>query len=499
MAAAEAGARPFFELTPLGERSAPAVRGAQAAVANLPEDFLERNVLWFCHFRWVVIGMLLILGVLSLIPGLLPGLGVCVRGAWPFSIAAVLLLTNLLFLAHGRRLVRQEPDDGAVRNLWAQILTDLTVLTAVVHHLGSLETYVAFAYLFHIVLACIFFSRAASFIVLAVACVLYVTCVVLESTGVLPVSGIYAVSHLRDHIDQTPGVALTSVGWAVFTWAIVWYLTSHLSAMVRERDRELAEKNERLLAAQEERRNHMLQTTHELKAPFSAIHANVQLLTKGHCGDLPDEALDVLARIKARCERLANEIQEMLQLANLHSSVQGPPEMARLDIAEVVRACLSQVEPQAQVREVTVEAAVESATVLAAKDHVNMLIRNVIVNAVNYSHRGGQVRVTCRPVDGSGAEVVVEDEGIGIPPDKLPHIFDPYYRTSQAARHNAESTGLGLAIVRHIAETHGLHVRVESQEDKGTRFTVRFPTEDTGPGTRGVGKERDDGLRDDHR
>ncbi|NQT86751.1 HAMP domain-containing histidine kinase [bacterium] len=499
MGTAETSERAFFELPRSDDGAAPPAVSGHCASAALPESFLERNALWFCHFRWVVVAALTALGALGLNPELPARFGIRISGMWPFAAAATLLLTNVLFLVHARRLVRQKADHGAVANLWAQILTDLTVLTCVVHHVGSLETYVAFAYLFHIVLACIFLCRKCSFIIVVIACVLYVGCVGLESAGVLPVGGIYADSLLRDHIDHTPGLALANVSWAVLTWMVVWYLTSHLSAMVRGRDAELAQTNERLIAAREERRSHMLRTTHELKAPFSAIHANVQLLTRGHCGEMPEKAMDVLGRIKSRCERLANEIQEMLQLANLRSNTQGPPEMGRLDIAEAVRVCLSQAEARAQVRDVTIEAAIEPATVLAARDHVNMLLGNLILNAVNYSRPGGRVRVACHPVEGAAAEIIVEDEGIGIPPDKLPHIFDPYFRTSQAAQHNKESTGLGLAIVRHVAETHDLYVSVESQQNSGTRFTVRFPTVGAASDTQEAGKEPDHGILAYHR
>jgi signal transduction histidine kinase len=70
----------------------------------------------------------------------------------------------------------------------------------------------------------------------------------------------------------------------------------------------------------------------------------------------------------------------------------------------------------------------------------------------------------------------VEDEGIGIPAEKLPRIFDDYYRTEEAVRHNKDSTGLGLAIVRHVATSHRIRVRVESAPGRGTAVTLRFPT-----------------------
>ena len=79
------------------------------------------------------------------------------------------------------------------------------------------------------------------------------------------------------------------------------------------------------------------------------------------------------------------------------------------------------------------------------------------------------------PAPGGGAVVAVEDSGIGIPAAKLPQIFDDYYRTAEAVRHNKASTGLGLAIVRQAAIVGKVGVRVESAPRQGTRFILDFP------------------------
>jgi signal transduction histidine kinase len=218
----------------------------------------------------------------------------------------------------------------------------------------------------------------------------------------------------------------------------------------------------------------MLRTTHELKAPFAAIAANAQLLLKGHCGILSAQAAEVVARIAARCRRLAVEIQEMLQLANLQSAEEQPAP-TRLDLAETIRWAVARVGAVAQERRVIVEEALAAATVVAVEDHIKMLLTNIIANAVVYSTEGGIVRVRCDGTPADGPVVTVEDEGIGIPAEKLPRIFDDYYRTEEAVRHNKDSTGLGLAIVRHVATSHRIRVRVESAPGRGTVFTLRFP------------------------
>jgi two-component system phosphate regulon sensor histidine kinase PhoR len=104
-----------------------------------------------------------------------------------------------------------------------------------------------------------------------------------------------------------------------------------------------------------------------------------------------------------------------------------------------------------------------------------MLFSNLLGNAVIYSHEGGTVRVRCTPLEPGGAKVEIEDQGIGIPAEKLPRIFEEYFRTNEAVRHNKQSSGLGLAIVRQVAEAHGIHIRVESRPGVGTIFRVHLP------------------------
>jgi signal transduction histidine kinase len=454
-------------------------------------------MLWFCRFRWIVIGTLAAFGILGLVPELLPRFGLRPGTMWAFVIAAMLTLENIGFLAHARFVTRSPTSREAKRNLWGQIIVDLVILTVVVHFVGSLETPVAFAYLFHIVLACIFFSRPESLLVTVMAGALYVSCVWAEAVGISPAAGIYSDTLLRERLAGAPGMTVLHVASALVIWLVVWYLASLLSVMVRERDHELAKTNRRLEEAQEQRMRHMLRTTHELKAPFAAIHANTQLLLKGYCGVLPDEAMPIVERIAQRCRRLADEIQEMLQLANLRTAMASSSDWVELDLREVLQWCIRQVAALAQERRVVIEDELESEKVVAVEDQMKMLFSNVVSNAVTYSYEGGRVRVECRSAPGGGPMVTIEDRGLGIPSEKLPRIFDEYYRTAEAVAHNRESTGLGLAIVRQVARRHGIRVQVESAPGVGTKFVLSFPPAEPGANAEKGRKEAEDGLHND--
>lgn len=446
-----------------------------SARTTLGEPILRNSVEWFCRLRWAAVALLIAAGLLGNSRTVAALLGLSHVGHWPFLCAAVLAVANATFLLHARKGSGTLSPAAVHRNLWAQIVVDLVVLTVVVHLVGSVTTFISFAYLFHIVLACMFYPARLSLIVTLLAAALFILCVFLEQTGLLAPRGVFS-----DASDSTHGKIVFDIALAVLIWAAVWHLISHLAATIRQRDAALAATNARLLAAQKERARHMLITTHQLKSPFAAIHSQAQLLAGGYCGALCEQATTAVQRITARCRRLTKEIQEMLQLANLSSRSISEAEPAAMDLSRIVRRCLRELDPICQDRDIRLELDLGETVVRGVADHLRMLLGNLLSNAITYSGAGGTIRVASGTNASGSAFITIEDNGIGIEPAKLDRIFDEYYRTNEAVKHNPESSGLGLAIVRQIALLHGIQVRVESRVGTGTTFYVVFP----GKGTR---------------
>ncbi|MCC6124917.1 MAG: HAMP domain-containing histidine kinase [Pirellulales bacterium] len=461
---------------PLQVRTGSEPVDAPPTLAESDDLILLQNEAWFCTLRWLVIAALCALALAGwATTAAFPLPGIRLDPLWPPAVAAVLLFLNLTYLAMIRKATRSARRSVlAERGLWLQIGLDLAVLTVVVHFLGSLDTFAPFMYLFHIVLACIFLPYAQSLLVTLLAMGMYLICLILEGTGaVAPQSVLIGAMCGERAVSLT--VAAWQFGSVAFVSATVWYLASRLSRALRQRDAELSAINRRLVAATEERAGHMLQTTHQLKAPFAAIHANTQLLLGGHCGALPAPAVAVIEQIATRCEMLSRGIKSMLQLANLRSQAQHPPAPVAVDLAALIQSCLAALKPQAAKRGIEFEEQLSPAPVQVVPDHAAMIIDNILSNAINYSRDGQRISVSSRAKADGGAAVVVRDRGIGIPPDKLPRIFDDYFRTTEAVKHNRASTGLGLAIVRQSALSGAIGVRVESAAGQGTVFFLDFP------------------------
>ncbi len=165
----------------------------------------------------------------------------------------------------------------------------------------------------------------------------------------------------------------------------------------------------------------------------------------------------------------------MLQLANLRSATEESLQWIELDLAEVLKWSLAQVQPIAKERMIEIEKKISSSPIVAVEDYMKMLFINLLSNAIYYSQNGGRVYVQCHRMSGEELEVIIEDKGIGIPREKLPRIFEEYYRTNEAVLFNKASSGLGLTIVEHVARTHKIRIRIESQPGVGTKFILTFP------------------------
>jgi len=149
-----------------------------------------------------------------------------------------------------------------------------------------------------------------------------------------------------------------------------------------------------------------------------------------------------------------------------------PLELVELD--EVLGAAVLDVSERARHRNITIDRDHTTASIYAESRQLHILFANLVANAVFYSHDGGTVNIAVKQ-DPISISVRIRDEGIGIAENALPHIFDEYYRTREAAQFNKLSTGLGLAIVNEIVSSFDYTIRVESELGKGTAFEVRMP------------------------
>lgn len=211
--------------------------------------------------------------------------------------------------------------------------------------------------------------------------------------------------------------------------------------------------------------------SHELRSPLTSVREASHLLREEVSGPLTGQQARLVQIIGQSSDRLLRLVNQMLEMSRLRAGIL-PLQRSRLDVDRIVARAVEELRPQANDGGVHVER--ESVgtdwSIMGDDDRLTQVVVNLLANAIRFTPRGG--RVVVRVVDaGSEIEIQVEDTGIGIPAAALPHIFESY----RQAHRDRGGTGLGLAVVRGVVQAHGGRVTVESQEGKGSRFTVLLP------------------------
>ncbi len=210
--------------------------------------------------------------------------------------------------------------------------------------------------------------------------------------------------------------------------------------------------------------------SHELRAPLTAIQANLELLKRRPDMSLAEreEAVEEAGREARRLTRL---VADLLALARADSGV--PIRRQGVELDRALLDALAEARHLARGHKIEVES-LEPIQIEGDPDRLKQLLLVLLDNALKYTPPGGLVTLALRR-RGSGAEIMVHDTGVGIAAEELPHVFERFYRADPARARDPGGTGLGLPIARWIAEQHGGDVTLTSEPGHGTVATVRLP------------------------
>ena len=236
---------------------------------------------------------------------------------------------------------------------------------------------------------------------------------------------------------------------------------------------------DRLQTTEDARRRFVSDASHELKTPLAGIRLLTDSILQTDNMD-PETTKEFVTDIGREAERLSRITENLLRLTRLDSGVvQQPYPVAVAPVMERVERMLHMV---AQEKGVTISGtADEDAVALATDDDVHQILYNLMENAIKYSApENGFVHAEAH-VDGQRVVITVSDNGIGIPDEDLPHIFDRFYRVDKMRSREVGGTGLGLSIVKDTIENRGGTIEAGHGADGvGTVFTVYLPLAERG-------------------
>ena len=248
-----------------------------------------------------------------------------------------------------------------------------------------------------------------------------------------------------------------------------------LEQRVKERTQELQSALNKLAELNQLKSNFISNVSHELRTPLTHIRGYLDLMNDGCLGVLSNEqatALDVMLRSEARLEEL---IEKMIQFS-LEATGQFTLQMKPAIFSEVVEIALKQAKIKAANRPVVLNVDLGNDPILVRMDRekIQWVVMELVDNAIKFTAPGGCVMVKIEK-EADITQFHVSDTGIGISPERLPEIFEPYHQLDGSSTRRYGGIGLGLALVKKIIEAHGSKVDVTSEAGKGTSIKFQLP------------------------
>ena len=249
-----------------------------------------------------------------------------------------------------------------------------------------------------------------------------------------------------------------------------------------DKNRRVVEESNRKLKEMDEIKSRFFANiSHELRTPLTLLLAPLETLLHRFNRSFDEETRNLLTTMHSNGMRLLKLINDLLDLVRLES---GRIEVKRepLEVAGFVKGLASAARQVADDKRLRLETYVDPAlgTVIGDRDKLEKVVLNLVFNALKFTPSGGRVELRAEK-RGEELVLIVADSGMGISEQNLPHVFDRFWQADGSSKRKYQGVGIGLALVKELVEIHGGKVGVESQEGKGTTFTVTLPYQEAEP------------------
>ena len=246
-------------------------------------------------------------------------------------------------------------------------------------------------------------------------------------------------------------------------------------------NQDLLYNHQKLLENEEARKKMMSNVSHDLRTPITAIRGYVELMMNAKEPLPREQELQYLSNMHTRSVQMEQLISDLVQLTRMESE-NDTIELMPISIKEMVGDLYQLYHAECEGSEKVISFhAPEDDDLLIEGDPKKLLrvFENIIVNAMKYTHDDGKIDITCHRykdpamLGGNAVEVIIKDNGVGIPENEVPYVFDRFYRAENSGI-NKTGSGLGLSIVKSVVDKHGGKIWVESEEGVGSEFHIVF-------------------------
>jgi signal transduction histidine kinase len=445
------------------------------------EEVLIERVLWFITLRWITIAgicttALIAYFILNIGLPLIPIL----------IIATCIFVFNFICIAYHHYIkctsYRQYiKSHQRFANL--QIFTDWIALVFLVHYTGGIESPVIFYFIFYVIIAAILLSRKACYLQTSFAVLLIISLSILEYFSII--THVH-IQELFPNPVYDNGLYLLSINFfSITSLYISAYLATSVNSRLRKRENEIVALKDsitdaynKLEAIDREKSEFTYKVTHELRSPLSAIQSLLKSIEEGYAGEISQKARDLIVRSEQRTSFLITLVNGLLDLiaGKIGKPKEGDIKVVDINVAVKNTLHLMQEKIKAKNLEIKIKATPEPSYLNIVPDDLDIILTNLIDNAVKYTKQGGTISIN-NLVTNKEIKIEMSDTGIGIVKEDLYKIFNEFYRSKNAKAVELRGTGLGLSIVKNLIKQYGGSIDVRSEIGKGTTVTVSFPAE----------------------
>jgi signal transduction histidine kinase len=433
-------------------------------------------VKWFIRIRWVAIAVLVVSNYL--VNNILE---ISVEEIPIYILGSVLLILNILHRIILKKIVIDKTSNLTKRikqEIHFQIITDLLILTLILHYSGGIENPLILFYFFHLIIASSIFTTLQSYVYAAFAIILAASMGILECFSVIP--------HypLEGFITHDLFRNILYVFGAGFVFACTSVMVVGLSHMIIYRSIKSEETyvrtNIELENKDKLKNEYVLRVTHDIKGHVAAILSCLEVVRSKSTGPLNDAQEEFANRAYYRADLLSGFIKDLLNLTK--KRLKHDYEFEQFNLAELINKVVQPIQTLAKDKSIDFHLYLDKSlgTITGNPYTIEELYSNLLLNAVKYTPPEGHIEMNVKT---NPNQIITEisDSGIGIPKEDLPHVFDEFYRASNTPKDTKSGSGLGLSIAKQIVEDHKGRIWVTSEEGVWTKFIFTLPREKPEP------------------
>jgi len=426
-------------------------------------------VKWFIRIRWIAIVTLIISNYV--VKNIFQ---VTIQDIPVYFLAFLLFILNIFHSIILKNIIKKEKRVicKIKQEIDFQIISDLIILTIILHYSGGIENPLVLFYFFHLIIASSIFSALKSYIYAAFAIFLISVLTILECYSVIPH---YHMEGFVDHDLYKNTFYLFGAGF-VFTCTSI--LVVSLSHMIINRsiksEESCAAINVELEKKDKLKNEYVLHVTHDIKGHLAAILSCLEVIRKGITGPLNKEQENFINRVFERTELLSNFVKNLLNLTKIR--LEHRSEFEEFSLRDLLNKVIIPIQILARDKSLNFNINIDKSIdkITGNPYTIEELYSNLLLNAIKYTQPNGQISIT---VKNRLNHIVSEitDSGMGIPSEEIVNVFDEFYRASNVPKDDNTGSGLGLSIAKQIVKNHKGRIWVKSEIGAWTQFTFILP------------------------